>query len=75
MWYAVVINTDAEKAFRIHSTREQVVFGRAGRKILPARPKTTCSRNLKGEENLPVLCREGDEHRLRGTEEAHRREP
>ena len=75
MWYAVVINTDAEKAFRIHSIREQVVFGRAGRKILPARPKTTCSRNLKGEENLPVLCREGDEHRLRGTEESHRREP
>ena len=75
MWYAVVINTDAEKAFRIYSTREQVAFDRAGRKILPARPKTTCSRNLKGEENLPVLCREGDEHRLRGTEESHRREP
>ena len=56
-------------------TREQVAFDRAGRKILPARPKTPCSRNLKGEENLPVLCREGDEHRLRGTEESHRREP
>jgi len=40
MWYAVVINTDAEKAFRIYSTREQVVFGRAGRKILPARTKS-----------------------------------
>ena len=39
MWYAVVINTDAEKAFRIYSTREQVAFDRAGRKILPARTK------------------------------------
>jgi len=27
-------------------TREQVAFDRAGRKILPARPKTTCSRNI-----------------------------
>ena len=56
MWYAVVINTDAEKAFRIYSTREQVVFGRAGRKILPARPKTTCSRNIKGKKTYPSFA-------------------
>ena len=56
MWYAVVINTDAEKAFRIYSTRKQVVFGRAGRKILPARPKTTCSRNMKGKKIYPFFA-------------------
>ena len=56
MWYAVVINTDAEKAFRIYSTREQVAFDRAGRKILPARSKTTCSRNMKGKKTYPFFA-------------------
>ena len=37
-------------------TREQVAFGRAGRKILPARPKTTCSRDIKGKETYPSLA-------------------
>ena len=50
MWYAVVINTDAEKAFRY------LLYTRAGRKILPARPKTTCSRNLKGKKIYPFFA-------------------
>ena len=37
-------------------TREQVAFDRAGRKILPARPKTTCSRNLKGKKIYPFFA-------------------
>ncbi len=75
MWYAVVINTDAEKAFRY------LLYTRAG-SFWPSReyfPTCSAQNHLlaesEGEGNLPVLCREGDEHRLRGTEESHRREP
>ena len=47
---------------------EQVVFSY----LLGQKPPAL---GYKGEENLPVRSCEGDEYRLRGTEEAHRREP
>ena len=57
MWYAVVINTDAEKAFRyLLYTRAGSFLAEQVGKYYLLDQNPTCSRNIKGKKIYPFFA-------------------